>query len=205
MRGACCGTPWHSKGYVAGTELMADRTIGRAWEWSERGRLPIVVDASSCTFGLRTCREYLDATNQDRFDALTFLDSVDFVHDLLLPRLRLGARVRSAAVHAVCSVHHLGSVGKLEGVAGALAQQVVNPPDAGCCGFAGDRGWLHPELTAAAMRHEAEALRGAEHAAYLSSNRTCEVGLARATGRPYRSFLFLLEAATRAMEPPAPV
>ena len=33
--------------------------------------------------------------------------------------------------------------------------------------------------------------------AYLSANRTCEMGLRQATGRPYESFVFLLEELTR--------
>ena len=32
---------------------------------------------------------------------------------------------------------------------------------------------------------------------YYSSSRTCEVGMTRATGEVYRSFLYLLESATR--------
>ena len=34
-------------------------------------------------------------------------------------------------------------------------------------------------------------------AAYLSANRTCEMGLRQATGYPYESFVFLLEELTR--------
>jgi D-lactate dehydrogenase len=33
--------------------------------------------------------------------------------------------------------------------------------------------------------------------AYLSANRTCEMGLRQATGYSYKSFLFLLEELTR--------
>jgi D-lactate dehydrogenase len=33
--------------------------------------------------------------------------------------------------------------------------------------------------------------------AYLSANRTCEMGLRHATGRPYESFIFLLEELSR--------
>lgn len=36
-----------------------------------------------------------------------------------------------------------------------------------------------------------------EHDAYASCNRTCETGMARATGRPYRHVLELIEEATR--------
>lgn len=34
-------------------------------------------------------------------------------------------------------------------------------------------------------------------AAYAAVNRTCEIGLSRATGRPYRRLLELVEEATR--------
>src|SRR5659263_431427 len=197
VAGACCGTPWHSKGYFEGMQVMANRTAERAWWWSSEGSRPIVVDATSCTSGLRTCREYLSPDNAERFDRMTFLDSIDWLHDLLLPRLQVTAKVGSVAVHAVCSAYHISAVGKLEAIGAALAEEVVNPPEAGCCGFAGDRGWLHPELPASALRHEVAVLAGRHHPDYLCSNRTCEIGLSRQTGKPYRSIVLALEAATR--------
>ena len=86
---------------------------------------------------------------------------------------------------------------KLEGVAKACADTVVVPRDAGCCGFAGDRGFTHPELTASATRHEAAEVNTRAFDGYYASSRTCEVGMTRSTGETYRSFLYLLEAATR--------
>ncbi len=74
----------------------------------------------------------------------------------------------------------------------------MDVPDAwDCCAFAGDRGLLHPELTASATRAEAARVaRGAHFDAYASVNRTCEIGLTRATGQPYRHLLELLDTAT---------
>ena len=67
-----------------------------------------------------------------------------------------------------------------------------------CCGFAGDRGMLHPELTAAATaRRGRELAERGPFDAHLSTNRTCEIGLERATGEPYESVVFLLEELTR--------
>ena len=31
VAGICCGTPWHSKGYVDGNKLMANKSIERCW------------------------------------------------------------------------------------------------------------------------------------------------------------------------------
>ena len=50
--GNCCGVPWSSKGFRRGHELMTHRTVESMWRWTEEGRLPIVIDASSCTLGL---------------------------------------------------------------------------------------------------------------------------------------------------------
>ena len=71
------------------------------------------------------------------------------------------------------------------------------PAATGCCGMAGDRGWLHPELPAAAVRDLARELDGREFDVCLSSNRTCEVALQEVTGRPYASFVLAVEALTR--------
>ena len=78
-----------------------------------------------------------------------------------------------------------------------MAEEVVVPLNASCCGFAGDRGMLHPELTASATEAEAAEVSARATARHVSSNRTCEVGLERATGEPYESIIYLLEEATR--------
>ena len=82
-------------------------------------------------------------------------------------------------------------------VAERYAQEVHVPSSAGCCGFAGDRGYLVPALTRSATAAEAREVRSKPTDGYYSSSRTCEIGLIRATGAPYRSLWYLLEEATR--------
>jgi D-lactate dehydrogenase len=100
-------------------------------------------------------------------------------------------------VHPTCASRHLGLTHRLEALAGALADEVVVPPTATCCGFAGDRGISHPELTASATAPEAGEVASRPFDAHLSNNRTCEIGLERATGEPYESAILLLERLTR--------
>jgi D-lactate dehydrogenase len=198
--GACCSTPWHSKGYVEGDEVMTNATVERLFHWSGEGRIPVVVEGSSCAHGFREARSALTPANRERFDRLRILDSVEFVHDTLLPRLRTDRRLGSACVHPVCSVVEMGLVPKLVGIARAVADEVVVPDRAGCCGFAGDRGFLHPELTASATRAEAEEISLRPFDAHLISNHPCTIGMHRATGRPWQNFALVLEALTRRME-----
>ena len=100
-------------------------------------------------------------------------------------------------VHPTCSSRHLGLSGKLAAIASQLADDVVIPATAGCCGMAGDRGYLHPELPASALRDVTTELEGRSFDACVSSNRTCEVALQQVTGRSYESFVLALEALTR--------
>jgi D-lactate dehydrogenase len=101
------------------------------------------------------------------------------------------------ALHPVCSLTKLGLAPKLLGLAKACSERAEVPRDAGCCGFAGDRGFLEPELTKAATAREAKQVEAGGFEGYYSSSRTCEMGMARATGKPYRSIWYLLDETTK--------
>ena len=197
VAGTCCGTPFSSKGLADAHQITINTAIERCWRWSEQGRLPMVIDTSPCTYGFRTARGYLNEENQKRFDRMTFLDSIEFAHDTLLPKLHINSQPESVALHPVCSVTKLGLTPKLEAIAKACSDKVLIPLDAGCCAFAGDRGFLLPQLTASATRLEALEVKAKQADGCYSSSRTCEIGMTRATGQIYRSYLYLLEKATR--------
>ena len=107
------------------------------------------------------------------------------------------SKVGSAVIHATCAGAHLGLGPALAEVAGALADDVTVPVYDTCCGFAGDRGLLHPELADGAGAEQAAELAGQEFDAYLCSNRTCELGMTRTIGHEYASFLYQLDEATK--------
>jgi D-lactate dehydrogenase len=52
---------------------------------------------------------------------------------------------------------------------------------------------LHPELTASATARESAEVTAHEHDSYVSCNRTCEIGMTRATGHPYQHILEVLD------------
>jgi D-lactate dehydrogenase len=198
VAGHCCGTPWDSKGYRQGHAWMARKVVESLWRWTDGGRLPVVIDATSCTHGI-TAEIVPALTEQDRerHAGLEVFDAVGWAMDPLLPRLEVGETLRSVALHPTCAGRRLGLDRGLRALAEALAEDAYVPPSATCCGFAGDRGLLHPELTDAATREEAAEVVSRRFDAYLSSNRTCEIGMERATGRPYVHVVQLLEELTR--------
>jgi len=197
VEGTCCGVPFSSKGFDEAHRYTINHAIEKFWEWSQSGRLPVVMDTSPCTYGVLSSRAYLTAENQAKFDKLKIIDSTAFAYEVLLPKLEVKRKLGSVVLHPVCSVTKMNLLPALEGVAKACADKVVVPRDAGCCGFAGDRGFTHPELTASATKHEAREVQSQSFDGYFASSRTCEVGLTRSTGQVYRSFLYMLESATR--------
>ncbi len=198
VAGSCCGLPFGSKGFADAHAHKANEMVVKLWRWSSEGALPIVVDAASCTQGIADPGEgVLSEENAERLGKLEIIDSVAWAHDHLLPGLELTDKIGSATVHPTCATRHMGLAPRLRSLVGALADDVYVAPSATCCGFAGDRGISHPELTEAATRPQAEELSGRHFDAHLSNNRTCEIGLSRATGADYESVLILLERLSR--------
>ena len=190
----CCGTPWSSKGLPDGEEVMRERvtrTVETARALAGEGPLVVISDASSCTEG------YLGMLRRSGVE-VTVVDAVQFVAERVLPLLAAGERLESLSLHPTCSSTRIDANGALMEVARAVARDVHVPMSWGCCGFAGDRGMLHPELTASATAAQAAEVRERDASGHASCNRTCEIGMSRATGHDYRHLLEVLEEVTRA-------
>lgn len=198
IAGTCCSVPWSSKGYKDAHAFKANQTVDRLWRWTGGGTLPVVIDATSCGHGLQHPGPgVLTEENETRHAAIRVIDSVEWAESFLLPELEVKKKVASATVHPTCSGRHMGVDRALDRLTGELAEEVHRPLVSTCCGFAGDRGFLHPELTASATADEAALVKENPTEVHVSSNRTCEVGLERATGEPYGSVIYLLEELTR--------
>jgi D-lactate dehydrogenase len=184
----CCGTPWKSKGYSAGYEVMSSSVIGALTKVANGKQITIVTDAASCSHGLTE----LLAQHPN----LQVIDAVEFTEKHILPKLSI-RKVKSVAVHPTCSTTALGISGSLNNLAKAIADEVFTPENWGCCAYAGDRGLTFPELTASATSLQASEIKAREDAYFISANRTCEIGMSKATGKAYRHVIELLEEVSR--------
>ncbi len=193
VRRLCCGMPFASKAFPAAARRALARTAEALWEASCAGRDPIVTDASPCA---GTLAAELPAVLGDR--VLRVFDFPAFWARAVLPALPTPRqRMGRIVLHPTCTLIKGGGLPDLLAVARAHATEVVVPASAECCGFAGDRGFLVPELTASATEREAAEVRAMEVGtdAHFSTCRTCEIGLTRATGRRYRSIVHLVREA----------
>ena len=188
--GHCCADALELQGLRGrATRFMAARTArGAVGAGRDAGSLPVVIDASSCALGLigRTSRGSRCWTrSRGRTTGCSGADGAPQVgHGGRAPDVRDPSPGPDRKARAAC-----GARSPTTSSCRAAAT---------CCGFAGDRGLLHPELALAATADEAAELRGRG-----ISTPTCAAtarvrsGCSRGRARRIESFVFALEQATR--------
>ena len=181
----CCGMAFASKGFAAEANACENKLSAALLAASNNGEYPVISETSPCLLHMK---ETLD-------DRLTLHEPVSFILDVLRDRLDFTVLPKNVAVHATCSIRKLGLAGKLVSLASLCAAQVVAPVDTDCCGFAGDRGFTHPELNTSALQALRFQVNGCD--AGYSTSRTCQIGLSLHSGIPYYSILYLVDEATK--------
>jgi D-lactate dehydrogenase len=194
----CCGMPFASKAFTDAAHAAASRTAEAIWAASHEGRDPVVTDASPCAGFLQ---QEVQKVLADSGRSLRIDDFSAFWARDVLPRLGpVPQQPGTAILHPTCTLVKSGGLPDLLRVARAHREHVIVPRSAECCGFAGDRGFLVPELTESAAATEAAEVRetlGSGEAGLYSTCRTCEIGMSRAVGREYLSIVHLVHEAIR--------
>ena len=128
---------------------------------------------------------------------LQVIDALEFIADRVLPALTIRERIAATALHPTCSGLQMGLNAKMSLFAAEVVNEGFIPENWACCGFAGDRGLLHPELSASATAAEARELSTKTFSASASSNRPFEIGMSQTTGQSYIHLLQILEQVSR--------
>jgi D-lactate dehydrogenase len=185
MKALCCGTPFESKGFMAQADAKSAELEAALLDASDGGRLPVLVDTSPCLYRMKKVMR----------KRLRLLDPVEFTLTHLVDRLEIAPLDETIAYHHTCGSVKMGLEAKALALARACARDVNVPELVGCCGFAGDRGFNYPELTASALQHLRAGVAGKCRAGY-STSRTCEIGLSAHSGLHYKSILYLVDRCT---------
>ena len=177
----CCGMAFSSKGYKEAGLKKSKELEGALWEASNNGEYPVLCDMSPCLF---TMKENMGAR-------IKLYEPVEFILEYLAPRLNITPVDETISVFPVCSMKKMGLEEKLVQLARMCAKEVV-VPETNCCGFAGDRGFLYPELNAHGLRYLDEHTPDNIKNGY-STSRTCEIGLTEHSGISFKSIVYLVD------------
>jgi D-lactate dehydrogenase len=193
VNGSCCSQIFSSKGFKDAAGFTANSIVENLWKSSNGGYFSVVIDVSSCAYTLHHLRPVLTEENKQKFDQLTILDSVDFLYDKVMLTANVKHKKNRIVLHPVCSLEKMNTTHKFIHLAKHFAVEVLVPKNTGCCGMAGDRGFLFPEITAAATVPEANEVMAQEFEGHYSSTKTCEMAMSDAVKKNYESVLYLVD------------
>jgi D-lactate dehydrogenase len=181
----CCGQPFASKGLIAAQRLVAERTAAALLAL---GSPVVVTDTSTCAAQLASFADVLPRDMAAQWKRLRVIDPATFAASELVPRLggRLAPQARRVVLHPTCSDQKRSWDAPFAAAVRAASTSATVPTTVGCCGMAGDRGWLVPELTASATIREAHAARDSGAPEGICTSSLCGQAMTAATGIPYR-------------------
>lgn len=182
----CCGTIWESKGMMDIADRKSKELEEALWKASEEGRYPVLCDQSPCLHRMR-----------ETIRKMKLYEPAEFIYTFLRDRLVFTPTDEPVAIHITCSMRRMGLADTIINVAKLCSKNVFVPEEIGCCGFAGDRGFTHPEVNAYALRKLRPQLEEKGIQRGYSNSRTCEIGLTTNSGVPYVSIAYLVDRCTR--------
>lgn len=181
----CCGMIWESKGMPDIADAKVNQLGAALAKASEYGKYPVVCDQSPCLHRMR-----------DHITSMKLYEPAEFIYDYMRDSLQFKKQKEPVAVHITCSTRRMGLGDKIVALAGLCSEKVLVPAEVGCCGFAGDKGFTHPELNAWGLRKLRKQIEIAGILNGYSNSRTCEIGLTTNSGIPYKSIVYLVDSCT---------
>jgi len=185
MDNLCCGTIWESKGMPEMADQKSKELENALWEASEEGRYPVLCDQSPCLQRMR-----------QTIKKMRLYEPAEFIETFLVDNLEFHPMERKIALHVTCSMRKMGLADTILRLARRCATTVIVPEEIGCCGFAGDKGFTHPEVNKYALRKLRPQIEKAGVEEGYSNSRTCEIGLTTNSGVTYRSIVYLVNECT---------
>jgi D-lactate dehydrogenase len=185
MKNLCCGQIWESKGMVDIADRKTRELEEALWEASNHGEYPVLCDQSPCLHRMRKL-----------ITRMKLFEPVEFIMTYLKDRLDFHPIDRRIAVHITCSTREMGLANQLVALAKLCSNNVLVPEGIGCCAFAGDKGFTHPEVNKYALRKLRPQIEEQHIEVGYSNSRTCEIGLQTNSGIPYISIAYLVNECT---------
>jgi D-lactate dehydrogenase len=189
----CCGQIFSSKGFADAYAYKANQFVEHLWDWSQDGKRPIVIDFSSCVYTAIQSAYVLSPANKKKLNRIRILETIQFLQEYVIPLSGNIHKKKSIAIHPVCSLEKLGINNMLKEVANHFAETVFISNKAGCCGMAGDRGFLFPELTQSACHEQASETKQQHVEGFYSTSKTCELAMSEAVGQDFHSIIRLVD------------
>lgn len=185
----CCGMPFESKGFFEEADKKSNELLNELIKSANNYEFPILFDTSPCLYRIK---DFIKSN--PAFKEIKIYEPVEFISEFLIPKLEIKKVNETIVIHSTCSSTKLGLKDKFKTIAEQLSENVIIPEHIECCGFAGDRGFSHPELNQSALKNLKQQI-SINCREGFSTSKTCEIGLSSNSGIEYKSIFYLLDKA----------
>lgn len=186
MNNLCCGTIWESKGMPEIASQKTQELANALYKASNEGEYPILCDQSPCLYRMR-----------NNINSLKLYEPVEFILTYLLDKLQFNPIEETITIHATCSTIKMGLKDEMIRLAKLCSNNVIVTEEIGCCAFAGDKGFTHPEVNKWALRKLKPQIEKYKITSGYSNSRTCEIGLTTNGGVPFMNIIYLVDRVTK--------
>lgn len=169
---SCCGQMYHS----SCNHIQEKASIKQIHQQVNDAAGFAIIDNSSCAGFAKD-------------SGVKLLDINEFICNHV-DKLNLTQKYNKIALHIDCSTAKHAFNPKYLEVLQKCAKEVVIPEGIKCCGFAGDKGFVVPELNASSLSNLAPQVNDCEIG--VTFNRSCQIGLTKHAKIEYISFVELL-------------
>ncbi len=167
----CCGQMYHSKSNQLQREIMQNKlkkTISHI--------KIAIIDNSSCA-------EFAQNMGIDLIDINQFIiQNID--------RKKLHRKYNKIALHIDCSTAKNSFNQEYLDILYLCCSEIIIPEGIKCCGFAGDKGFINPELNASCLSNLYNQVKDCEIG--VTFNRNCQIGLSHHSKIEYISFVEII-------------
>lgn len=182
----CCGQPFDSKKDQKNADKASFKLNDALLKASNNGEYPIYIDNAPCA--LKVFKAQAEGLIDER---LTLYNSAEFLAENVLSKLTIEKKLPELSLHIPCSTKSMHSEASLTQLAQACSDQ-LQPSNIDCCGFAGDKGFVLPELNQNGLRNLQKTFSNS-CAHGVSMSKTCQIGLSSKAGFSYLSIEALLD------------
>ncbi len=184
----CCGMAFDSKGLKSAGEKANLKLLESIYQSSDKGRIPVVISASSCAYFILKNLENSDS----KYSKIKVLELVEWAN-IISKKMKFLKCNRQIMIHINCSIEKLGLREKFIELAKKIADNIYIPVHSTCCGSAGDRALLYPEIIKSSMFQVKNEINTLNIKECYSSNLTCEFSVANELKIDTKSILYLMK------------
>lgn len=184
LKNECCGLMYHSMGHPSIGKKKFEQLVKQIKQNTDGENNSILIENSSCFL------EILTQSSENEMLPL-FQDPISFIYQELKD-YSLKKQNKSIMLHVNCSVTKLKQNENVISLAKRCAENVIIPNDILCCGFAGSKGFTHPELNQNALKNLKEFIPDNCKEGYTCLE-TCALGFSKYSGIPYSSLFHLID------------